>query len=274
MWYSFFQSILTACPEDVEEVIVEADGEWHTEDSKYGSASWMANRPKEAPSVKASPAPFSRKQSSTVEPPDRKPNGDGADPNVKKKEPEVFVLDDDDTDDGDVPLAKSNPMLADNAFDDRRATSYNLTPGTQSVPRQTPVLVDGGVIDLTGFDSEDEDRAEESRPPPSNGVSHDIITAGPSRLPNSNGYHTNQNGATKRRREDDLIGGIFGSDSDSDHSDSYNNDREDMLFDPNRRGRRVEYDEQDQVAKRARLSESERSTCAAVFSVADHSCSP
>ncbi|KAG8835966.1 SUMO ligase siz1 [Serendipita sp. 399] len=36
----YVSEILESVPEDVDDVMVEADGEWHTEDKKYGSPNW------------------------------------------------------------------------------------------------------------------------------------------------------------------------------------------------------------------------------------------
>ena len=38
----YFEMILASTDEDVEEVEVEPDGEWHTSDNKYASAGWLA----------------------------------------------------------------------------------------------------------------------------------------------------------------------------------------------------------------------------------------
>ncbi|KAI0756915.1 PINIT domain-containing protein [Daedaleopsis nitida] len=58
----YFDDILKHTPEDVEDVIVEADGQWHTEDNKYGSPEWTAAHPlppapKPATPVKRAPSP-------------------------------------------------------------------------------------------------------------------------------------------------------------------------------------------------------------------------
>ncbi|KAG8838610.1 SUMO ligase siz1 [Serendipita sp. 400] len=37
----YVSNILENVPEDIDDVMVEADGEWHTEDRKYGSQNWM-----------------------------------------------------------------------------------------------------------------------------------------------------------------------------------------------------------------------------------------
>ena len=43
--YRYFDEILKCTTEDVEDVIVEPDGQWHTTDNKYASASWKAAHP-------------------------------------------------------------------------------------------------------------------------------------------------------------------------------------------------------------------------------------
>ncbi|KAH9982666.1 PINIT domain-containing protein [Lactifluus volemus] len=51
----YFNSILESTPDTVEDVIVEADGEWHTSDDRYASGAWKKNH-KSALSL-ASPTP-------------------------------------------------------------------------------------------------------------------------------------------------------------------------------------------------------------------------
>ena len=38
----YFDDILKRTPDSVEDVIIEADGQWHTEDNKYASPAWKA----------------------------------------------------------------------------------------------------------------------------------------------------------------------------------------------------------------------------------------
>ena len=62
---SYFDEILKAVPDSIEDVIVEADGEWHTAVNRYGSAAWRAKnsviisvqmpRKESPPSVKLEP---------------------------------------------------------------------------------------------------------------------------------------------------------------------------------------------------------------------------
>ncbi|KAK1233038.1 E3 SUMO-protein ligase pli1 [Marasmius sp. AFHP31] len=51
-----FDDILKACPDSVEDVMVEADGEWHTNDNKYGSKNWKMKHPTTRPAKVASPS--------------------------------------------------------------------------------------------------------------------------------------------------------------------------------------------------------------------------
>lgn len=87
---SYFDGILKESPESVEDVIVEADGEWHTSDNKYGSAAWKRAHPPVAPK------PAMKLPASPV-----KTNGaSSSDLNGKKKaNVEIVVLDSDDEDD-------------------------------------------------------------------------------------------------------------------------------------------------------------------------------
>ncbi|KAI0801178.1 PINIT domain-containing protein [Fomes fomentarius] len=59
----YFDDILKNTHEDIEDVIVEADGQWHTDDNKYGSPEWRAAHPVAPPPkpvvpVKREPSPM------------------------------------------------------------------------------------------------------------------------------------------------------------------------------------------------------------------------
>ena len=43
--HSFFNSILSTCPDSVDEILLESNGDWHTEDGKYASPGWKAANP-------------------------------------------------------------------------------------------------------------------------------------------------------------------------------------------------------------------------------------
>ncbi|KZT72828.1 hypothetical protein DAEQUDRAFT_743461 [Daedalea quercina L-15889] len=132
----YFDEILRSTPEDLEDVVVEADGQWHSEDNKYGSAEWKATHPESKPVQPAQ---------SALPPPPRSPpkpvakgvNGYGQPP---PSDAEIVILDSDDEDEGRVKreLSPSNELHA-------------AAPG--AIP---PSVKAADVIDLT-LDSDDED---------------------------------------------------------------------------------------------------------------------
>ncbi|KAF9535418.1 PINIT domain-containing protein [Crepidotus variabilis] len=138
----YFDEILKATDEDVEDVIVEADGEWHTSDGRYASAGWKAAHPPKSLSPTkvedtGTPAPLANGTGQV--------NGKGKAPEV-----EIFILDsDEDDDEGRVQRELS--------YASSSRTSYDTIPATQQSQ--------GGatVIDLT-LDSDE----EETPPPPVN----------------------------------------------------------------------------------------------------------
>jgi len=127
----------------VEDVVVEADGEWHTSDNKYGSASWKASH---APATIPKAASTPRKSLLAKSPshtPSRAVNGD---PNGKRKATEIVVLDSDDEDEGRVKRELS-PSFASSSSVNR---SFGSIPGETVTNSQSD-----DVIDLT-LDSDDE----------------------------------------------------------------------------------------------------------------------
>lgn len=121
---------------------MEADGEWHTSDNKYGSIAWKASHP-----ALAAPA---RKPPSTSQPSSRspsKPSNTDANGKSKANNREIFVLDSDDEDEGQV----------------KRELSPSFASGSQSfgasVPQTQASAAPDDVIDLT-LDSDDDE------PPP------------------------------------------------------------------------------------------------------------
>lgn len=131
-------------PESVEDVIVESDGQWHTSDNKFGSASWMASHPATAPSQ---PSPPRGPSPASVD-------EEAAAKAHARKNVEILVLDSDDEDEGRVKeeLSDSYPMNTLSS-----PASNSLLPAAARQPRG------GDVIDLTA-DSDDE---EEPQPQPS-----------------------------------------------------------------------------------------------------------
>ncbi|KAI6008232.1 PINIT domain-containing protein [Pisolithus orientalis] len=98
----YFDQILRETPEDIEEVIVENDGQWHTNDNRYASVAWRAAHPCTAPCDPSPPRPST-------------PGSDGeAEAKGQIKDVEILVLDSDDEDEGRVKreLSESHNPLA------------------------------------------------------------------------------------------------------------------------------------------------------------------
>jgi len=131
----YFDQILKETSEDVDDVVVENDGEWHTIDDKFASPGWRATHPGVA-SQRPSP-PRESSPGSVDEEADAKA--------VVKKQVEILVLDsDDDEDEGQV----------------KRELSVSYSIGSSSVPKAVPlppmpIAHPEDIIDLTA-DSEDE----------------------------------------------------------------------------------------------------------------------
>ncbi|KAF8922611.1 PINIT domain-containing protein [Mucidula mucida] len=135
----YFDEIVKSCPESVEDVFVEADGEWHTTDNKYGSAEWKAQHPPVKPAT-APRKPVSR----TRTPPSQcngKTNGKG------KADLSILILDSDDEEENRVKRELS-PSFGN-------ASSSSLAP---SLPPRSQSVQDT-VIDLTLDSDEEEDVA-------------------------------------------------------------------------------------------------------------------
>jgi hypothetical protein len=52
-----FENILQSTPDELDDVLIEADGEWHSSDSKYASAMWRARHPMTSSSRNAQRTP-------------------------------------------------------------------------------------------------------------------------------------------------------------------------------------------------------------------------
>jgi hypothetical protein len=119
----------------VDEVTIEPDGEWHTDDNRYGSAKWLASAPKP---VIAKSQPPSR---SSMPP----PTNDSSSPATDKGKGKAVVIlsSDGEDDDLDVPLANGRT----NGRETSASVNY-AAPSRASANQE--------VIDLT-FDSDDDD---------------------------------------------------------------------------------------------------------------------
>ena len=142
---SYFDEILQQTPEAVEDVMVEADGQWHTTDNKYASAQWKAAHP----SKPLSPRKVEPSQSPSRAPPPPIVNGTAPQANGKGKalDIEILVLDSDDDEDEGRVKRELSPSYASSA-----RASFDSLP---QIETQT-----SSVIDLTLDDSDDE------QPPP------------------------------------------------------------------------------------------------------------
>ena len=122
--------------------MVEANGDWHTSDNKYASAGWKALHPPVIPAKVPSLPPPSACSSS-------RPVATSSNGKAKAHDGEVFVLDSDDEDEGQVKRELS-PSFA----------SGSSVTGSSVPQSQSQVTRDDSIIDLTLESDEDE------RPPP------------------------------------------------------------------------------------------------------------
>lgn len=157
----YFDEILKDTTESVEDVMVEADGQWHTTDNKYGSREWKAEHPVVSQRV-ADKKPSVEENSTRLASESRKQSTDVNDVNGKKVPPhEIFVLDSDDEDEGRVKreLSPSYASSANQSFDG------TLPRASQSQQSQSQA---SQVIDLTLDSDDDDDDGEVAEPVVSN----------------------------------------------------------------------------------------------------------
>lgn len=105
----YFNSILESTPDTVEDVIVEADGEWHTSDDVYASDAWKKTH-KPAPPL-ASPAPRLKQEASSS------PSSHIREASTQERGQrpgDVVVLDSEEEDEGEVKreLSPSRPEMS------------------------------------------------------------------------------------------------------------------------------------------------------------------
>lgn len=143
----YFDQILKDTCEDVEDVIVESDGQWHTSDNKFGSASWMASHPRTDLS-RLSPTPRGSSPASVDE--------EAAAKAYSRKNVEILVLDSDD-EDSDEDEGRVKQELSD-SYPMNTLSSPASNAGHPTIARQPR---GGDVIDLTADSDE-----EELGPPP------------------------------------------------------------------------------------------------------------
>ena len=139
--FSYVFDILRSVPEEVDDVLVEPDGEWHTTDAAYGSPTWMEQHP-QAPNSKP-PQALTRQMELTG-----------------KGNSQVWNLEDSESD--------GEGFVKREVLDSKMAFSSSPPPTTSSTapsaaPRMNSQDV-GNVIDLT-LDSDDEDQSPAPPPP-------------------------------------------------------------------------------------------------------------
>ncbi|OCH96086.1 hypothetical protein OBBRIDRAFT_787540 [Obba rivulosa] len=145
----YFDEILKSTPEDVEDVIVEPDGEWHTVDNKHGSEKWKATHPLSKPQPPKPASPVKKRSSS---PPNLLTNGTMQ---SRQSNKEIITLDSDDEDEGRVKRELSP------SFDRGAARAPSSISSASQPPRSATQTSD--FIDLT-LDSDEE--AAPARPAP------------------------------------------------------------------------------------------------------------
>lgn len=184
----YFDDILKCTPDTVEDVIVEANGEWHTEDDKHGSQGWMstaASRPRPVEKVKAEPETRPLRESSTD--------------SAKPKPAEYLILDSDDDDDVPPPRAP--------AFNAGRGVAPSSSSPSRSVSQAQ------AIIDLTlSSDDEGDNPPPAPRPSaPSTEPSSQEATSGFKRKERGS---TPQDAAWKRPRVEHPANGFMGGQND------------------------------------------------------------
>jgi len=118
--------------------MVEANGDWHTSDNKHASAGWKALHPPVfSGKVPSLPPPSARSPS--------RPLATTSNGKAKATDSEVFVLDSDDEDEGQVKRELS-PSFA----------SGSSVAGSSVPQTQSQVTRDDSIIDLTLESDEDE----------------------------------------------------------------------------------------------------------------------
>ena len=151
----YFLSILESVPDSVDEVVVDADFEWTTEDGKYSSkAPTAAAAPTAQEELPAEPPVV---LNNALPSPSETPRHSSASPKVTGKRKAIEILSSDDEDEQPLshPAAAAPPPLAPPT----RPPALRTPSASASVPRGT-----SEVIDLTLDDSDEEEATQSSSP--------------------------------------------------------------------------------------------------------------
>lgn len=151
----YFQAIVKACPDTIDEVIVEPDGEWHSEDGKFHSAGWNPPPSKSGTPAVGSATPISGMlgggQHGRLE--SRHSKGQEVD-----SDDDIMIIDDSDDEDKNSPYAtggESSPLSL--SIGSSSLAAGTSSPGARPSTAARSASISGeGCIDLTG-DSDDED---------------------------------------------------------------------------------------------------------------------
>ncbi|CAK9784636.1 hypothetical protein CC85DRAFT_325947 [Cutaneotrichosporon oleaginosum] len=140
----YFLSILRAVPDTFDEVTLEPNGEWHTQNNQYGSIDWLAEHGAAPPATSAA---MKRPRSDS-------PNGVNVTPG-KRRAIEI-LSDSDDDDDSETPQTS----LASGRASGYSSTNHNSRAISHSV-RSTASVQPPAIIDLTLSSDEDTDDEEQ-----------------------------------------------------------------------------------------------------------------
>jgi E3 SUMO-protein ligase PIAS1 len=146
---SYFDQILKQTPDSVEDIVVEADGDWHTGDNKYASARWKLSHP--ATSLLKAPL-TPRKSTSVMKSPMQTPAPTKERGKENPHNVEIVILDSDDEDEGRVKRELSPSFASGTSGSAHQSFDSTSLPLTQSQSED--------VIDLT-LDSDDDEPAPE-----------------------------------------------------------------------------------------------------------------
>lgn len=137
----YIQEILANVDEEADDVMVEADGEWHTEDNKYGSTNWMSKygTPNDADVVKAKPEPTAPTLNAIPAGANAIEIGDSSDSEEERIERQLSPI---------------KPSPIPHPAPERRVPTHSASSASSA-----PL-----VIDLTISDSEEEEPQRPSRP--------------------------------------------------------------------------------------------------------------
>ncbi|KAF7793338.1 hypothetical protein EIP86_004450 [Pleurotus ostreatoroseus] len=137
----FFDEILKGTNDEVEDVMVEADGQWHTSDNKFGSPAWLtAHPPLKEEALSLPPSPAKRRSLTPVK---TVTNGHSK---LPPSSAEIVILDSDDEEEGQVKRELSVTL--------HRSVNPSLASIASGPPRSQTGESD--IIDLTQ-DSDDEE---------------------------------------------------------------------------------------------------------------------